>query len=210
MSEKQVSNSQNIKEDHMNSIKQAVEELNLDEDVLDISKIIYVKVYSENLYTGRSINKTLAGILYLSCKKAGCACKYEDLGDYFNLNETEKVLNVSKYISKCLDMKVNTYDPLSYISMLLEELEETETEIEIDTEEIRKLSKEIAEKSINEGLFSGKSPRGFAASSIYAASQELDENVTQKKLSDIAGVSSVTIRSNYVEQLNVYRNNIDD
>jgi len=50
------------------------------------------------------------------------------------------------------------------------------------------------------GLLSGKSPTGYAAAAIYAASLLCNEKKTQREVADVAQVE-VTIRNRYQEQI---------
>jgi len=51
------------------------------------------------------------------------------------------------------------------------------------------------------GLLSGKSPTGYAAAAIYAASLLCNEKKTQREVADVAQVTEVTIRNRYQEQI---------
>jgi len=47
----------------------------------------------------------------------------------------------------------------------------------------------------------GKSPTGYAAAAIYAASLLCNEKKTQREVADVAQVTEVTIRNRYQEQI---------
>jgi transcription initiation factor TFIIB len=52
----------------------------------------------------------------------------------------------------------------------------------------------------------GKSPTGLAAAAIYIAGVELGERRTQREISEIAGITEVTLRNRYkdlVKKLNL-------
>ena len=67
--------------------------------------------------------------------------------------------------------------------------------------EVQQKAKEVINVSTEAGLLSGKSPTGFAAAAIYAASLLCDEKVTQRTAADAANVTEVTIRNRYQEQI---------
>jgi transcription initiation factor TFIIB len=50
---------------------------------------------------------------------------------------------------------------------------------------------------------SGKSPTGFAAAAIYAASLLCNQKRTQREVAEVANVTEVTIRNRYQEQMEV-------
>jgi transcription initiation factor TFIIB len=68
-------------------------------------------------------------------------------------------------------------------------------------EEVQSKAKEVIEASAAEGFLSGKSPTGYAAAAIYAASLLCNEKKTQREVADVAQVTEVTIRNRYQEQI---------
>ena len=64
----------------------------------------------------------------------------------------------------------------------------------IDTE-VERLAIEIAHKSNNHLFVDGKSPNGLAAACIYIAAILLGVNLLKIDLSNLAGVTEVTIRN---------------
>ncbi|MCD2204493.1 transcription initiation factor IIB 3, partial [Halobacterium sp. KA-6] len=69
------------------------------------------------------------------------------------------------------------------------------------SEETTAKAREIIDTSAEQGLLSGKSPSGFAAAAIYAASLLCNEKKTQREVADVANVTEVTIRNRYQEQI---------
>jgi transcription initiation factor TFIIB len=65
---------------------------------------------------------------------------------------------------------------------------------------------EILKEAANAELTSGRGPTGIAAASIYVASILCGERRTQREVSEVAGVTEVTIRNRYkelAERLNI-------
>lgn len=65
--------------------------------------------------------------------------------------------------------------------------------------EVQAKAIEIINKAVKSGLSSGKGPTGVAAAALYIASLLLGERKTQKEVSEISGVTEVTIRNRYKE-----------
>jgi transcription initiation factor TFIIB len=86
-------------------------------------------------------------------------------------------------------------DPSQYVPRYCAELNLSEA--------VQIKAKEIIEKTKEAGLLSGKSPTGFAAAAIYAASLLCNEKKTQREVADVANVTEVTIRNRYQEQIKV-------
>ncbi len=64
---------------------------------------------------------------------------------------------------------------------------------------------EIAVKTKNSSIADGKAPNGIAAAYLYVASVLLGQNVLQRDVSSIAGVTEVTIRNRCKEILTCYQ-----
>ena len=90
------------------------------------------------------------------------------------------VVTMDKYISKIANM--------------------TQTEVRVE-----RLALEIAEKTKDNSIADGKAPNGIAAAYLYVASVLLGQNVLQRDVSSIAGVTEVTIRNRCKEILTSYK-----
>jgi len=84
-------------------------------------------------------------------------------------------------------------DPKRYVPRFCSELELSG--------EVQTKAKEIISTTAEKGLLSGKSPTGYAAAAIYAASLLCNEKKTQREVADVAQVTEVTIRNRYQEQI---------
>jgi len=84
-------------------------------------------------------------------------------------------------------------NPKKYVPRFCSELELSE--------EVQVKANEIIDTTTEKGLLSGKSPTGYAAAAIYAASLLCNEKKTQREVSDVAQVTEVTIRNRYQEQI---------
>jgi len=58
---------------------------------------------------------------------------------------------------------------------------------------------DILNKAMNLQLTSGRGPTGVSAAAIYIASVLVGERRTQQEISEVAGVTEVTIRNRYKE-----------
>ncbi|MDH3794963.1 MAG: transcription factor IIB, partial [Nitrosopumilus sp.] len=90
------------------------------------------------------------------------------------------VLTMDKYISKIANV--------------------TQTEVRVE-----RLALEIAEKTKDSNIADGKAPNGIAAAYLYVASVLLGQNVLQRDVSSVAGVTEVTIRNRCKEILTCYK-----
>jgi transcription initiation factor TFIIB len=90
-------------------------------------------------------------------------------------------------------LEIEPADPKQYVPRFASKLDAST--------EIQEKAKEIIDVCTEAGLLSGKSPTGFAAAAIYAASLLCDDRVTQQTVAEAANVTEVTIRTRYQEQL---------
>jgi len=90
-------------------------------------------------------------------------------------------------------LEMKPVDPKKYVPRFASELQLSG--------EAQAKANEIIEETADQGLLSGKSPTGFAAAAIYAASLLCNEKKTQREVADVAQVTEVTIRNRYQEQI---------
>jgi transcription initiation factor TFIIB len=95
-------------------------------------------------------------------------------------NATAPVVTMDKYISKIANL--------------------TGTDVRVE-----RLALEISEKTKDRNLADGKAPNGIAAAYLYVASILLGQNVLQRDVSSVAGVTEVTIRNRCKEILTCYK-----
>lgn len=90
------------------------------------------------------------------------------------------IVTMDKYISKIANM--------------------TQTDVRVE-----RLALEIAEKTKDNSVSDGKAPNGIAAAYLYVASVLLGQNVLQRDVSSVAGITEVTIRNRCKEILTYYK-----
>ena len=93
------------------------------------------------------------------------------------------IITMDKYISKIANMT------------------NTDTRVE-------RLSLEIAEKTKDRNIADGKAPNGIAAAYLYIASILIGQSVLQRDVSNVSGVTEVTIRNRCKEILTSFKLNI--
>jgi len=81
--------------------------------------------------------------------------------------------------------------PQDYISRFCSELKLSA--------DVKSKTLQILHEAANRELTSGRGPTGIAAASLYIATILCGERRTQREVSEIAGVTEVTIRNRYKE-----------
>lgn len=168
--------------------------LGLPKQVREFASVIYRRCLDQDLIRGRSIEGVATASLYAACRMENIPRSLEEL-ERVSRVERKEIGRTYRYISKELGLEMEPVDPKKYIPRFCSELELSEA--------VRNKAKVIIDISKEAGLLSGKSPTGFAAAAIYAASLLCNEKRTQKEVANVASVTEVTIRNRYQEQIKV-------
>ena len=177
--------------------------LNLSKNVLETSSMIYRNLDGHIDVKGKSVVSITAATIYMACKQCEVVRSLEEIcrgicpakdvksktklaARYYRTMVMEMgqgvapVVTMNKYISKIANM--------------------TQTEVRVE-----RLALEIAEKTKDSSISDGKAPNGIAAAYLYVASVLLGQNVLQRDVSSVAGVTEVTIRNRCKEILTCYK-----
>ena len=177
--------------------------LALSKNVLETASMIYRSLDGKVEVKGKSVVSISAATIYMACKQCAIVrsldeicrglCSPKDLKPKTKLaaryyrtmvmelgNSTAPVVTMDKYISKIANL--------------------TGTDVRVE-----RLALEISEKTKDRNLADGKAPNGIAAAYLYVASILLGQNVLQRDVSSVAGVTEVTIRNRCKEILTCYK-----
>ena len=172
--------------------------------ITETASMIYRSLDGKNIEVkGKSIVSMTIAVVYMACKqcdvvrslkeicKQVCAPKDEKAKSklaakyYRNLvlemgHEITPILTMDKYISKIANL--------------------TKTDVRVE-----RLALEIAEKAQVQGITDGKAPNGIASAYMYIGSILLGQNVLQRDVSTVSGITEVTIRNRVKEILTTNR-----
>ena len=177
--------------------------LNLSKNVLETASMIYRNLDGHVDVKGKSVVSMTAATIYIACKQCDVVKSLEEIcrgicpakdvksktklaARYYRTMVMEMesliapVVTMDKYISKIANM--------------------TQTEVRVE-----RLALEIAEKTKENSIADGKAPNGIAAAYLYVSSVLLGQNILQRDVSSIAGVTEVTIRNRCKEILTCYK-----
>ncbi|MFC7155167.1 transcription initiation factor IIB family protein [Halomarina halobia] len=176
----------------LSEIDRMASALGVPRSVREVASVIYRRALSEDLIRGRSIEGVATSALYAACRKEGIPRSLEEVSEVSRV-ERKEIGRTYRYISQSLGLEMEPVDPQAYVSRFCSELDLSE--------EVRAKTNEIIEVTTEKGLLSGKSPTGYAAAAIYAASLLCNEKKTQREVAAVAQVTEVTIRNRYQEQI---------
>ncbi|WP_089649956.1 transcription initiation factor IIB [Halobacterium hubeiense] len=176
----------------LSEIDRMASALGVPRSVREVASVIYRRALNEDLIRGRSIEGVATACLYAACRKEGIPRTLEEVTDVSRIDQKE-IGRTYRYISQELGLEIQPTDPKEYLPRFASELDLPE--------EVTSKAREIVDTSAEQGLLSGKSPSGFAAAAIYAASLLCNEKKTQSEVAEVAQVTEVTIRNRYQEQI---------
>ena len=173
-------------------LKRIGSNLNFPERVKKSAVRLYKEVFKRKLLRGRSISGMVAACSYFVCKEEKVPITLQEILDEASIN-SNIVKKCYKILVRELNLKSPHVDPVSLIPRYCAELS---LPIEVEKEAISILKKFIQKSSI-----CGKDPKGLCAGSIYLVAKLKNRRVSQKEISQVIGVTEVTLRSRYKELL---------
>ncbi|AGB33739.1 transcription factor TFIIB cyclin-related protein [Natrinema pellirubrum DSM 15624] len=176
----------------LSEIDRMASALGIPRSVREVASVIYRRALDEDLIRGRSIEGVATACLYAACRREGIPRSLEEIADVSRV-ERKEIGRTYRYIAQELSLAMEPVDPKEYVPRFCSELDSSET--------VQAKATEIIDTTAEQGLLSGKSPTGFAAAAIYAASLLCNEKRTQKEVAAVAQVTEVTIRNRYQEQI---------
>ena len=158
----------------------------------EVASVIYRQALNEDLIRGRSIEGVATAALYAACRKEGIPRSLSEVASVSRV-ERKEIGRTYRYVAQELGLEMKPVDPVKYVPRFCSELDLSEA--------VENQANEIIRTTAEKGLLSGKSPTGYAAAAIYAASLLCNEKKTQREVADVAQVTEVTIRNRYQEQI---------
>lgn len=164
--------------------------LNLPTSIEEESGKIYTEAVQKNLVRGRSIESVVAGVVYAACRRQNIPRTLDEIAEASGIDKKE-IGRSYRYITRELRIKILPSNPVDYISRFATVLNyspETQTR-----------GVEILSQALSLELTSGRGPIGIAAAALYIAGLLEGERRTQRDISEVSGVTEVTIRNRYKE-----------
>ena len=166
--------------------------LGVPRSVREVASVLYRRALEEDLIRGRSIEGVTTSTLYAACRMEGIPRSLNEVAAVSRVDRKE-IGRTYRYVAQELALEMKPVDPKRYVPRFASQLGLSE--------EVRAKADEIIDVTTEAGLLSGKSPTGYAAAAIYAASLLCNEKKTQREVADVAQVTEVTIRNRYQEQI---------
>ncbi|MFB6352842.1 MAG: transcription initiation factor IIB family protein [Halobacteriales archaeon] len=176
----------------LSEIDRMASALGVPRSVREVSCVIYRRALDDDLIRGRSIEGVATSTLYAGCRQEGLPRSLSEVAEVSRV-ERKEIGRTYRYVAQELGLEMQPVDPTKYVPRFASGLDLSE--------ETQAKANEIIRTTAEAGLLSGKSPTGFAAAAIYAATLLCNEKRTQREVAEVAQVTEVTIRNRYQEQI---------
>lgn len=174
----------------LSEIERMCQRMELNKLVRQEAAVMYRRALELNIIRGRSISSMVAASIYIANQKLGTARSLDDIVKGTGVKR-KPLTKAYKVLKSELRLRVDPITPEVYLDRYISMLG------------MNSASKQQALNLIVRGreldLVDGRSPTGVTAACIYIAGRMTNNIRTQREISDISGVTEVTIRNRYKE-----------
>lgn len=179
------SNDRNLQQALLELLKMK-EKLSLPDVIAEKASYIYRKALEKKLVRGRSISSLVAACLYAACRESETPRTLREVAATIGIKRKE-ISATYRLIFKELDLRMPVVDSVLCVAKIASNAELSE--------KTKRFAIKILKNAERQNALAGKHPMGVAASALYLACINLEENKTQKEIADAAGITEVTIRN---------------
>ena len=152
---------------------------------------------------GKSVISITVAVVYLACKQCDVVRSLEEICREVCLEKDVKAKSklAAKYYRNLVLEMGHEITPIVTMDKYISKIANlTKTDVRVE-----RLALEIAEKAQVQGITDGKAPNGIASAYMYIGSILLGQNVLQRDVSTVSGITEVTIRNRVKEILTTNR-----
>ncbi len=164
------------------------DKLALSDAVIENTAYLYRKAQQRKFLRGRSILAVVCAATYIACRDLGISKTMKDIAIASNVKQ-KIIARVYRQLMLEFDYKVPNIDPVKCIAKVA-----NKTNL---SEKTKRQAINIMQKVTENEISAGKDPMGLAATVLYMSCIKTGENISQKDISYMAGVTEVTLRNRY-------------
>ena len=164
------------------------DKLGLSDAVFENTAYLYRKAQQRQFLCGRTIPSVICAATYIACRDLGISKTMKDIAIASNVKR-KSIARIYRQLVLELDYKVPNIDPVKCIAKVANKANLTEK----TKRQAFNIMKEVTENEIS----AGKDPMGLAATVLYISCIKTGENISQKEISNVAGVTEVTLRNRF-------------
>jgi len=159
--------------------------LALPESVVEHTAYLFRKIVAKRILAGRSTTAALCATVYIACRLTNTPRTLQDISNAGNIKK-KNLQRVYRFLAKELEVYPQSYNPIEFVTRLAKAVNISEK-----TERLAFKILSIAQKN---NISTSKNPMAMAAAAIHRASIIKKEKVSQMRISEVSGISVVTIR----------------
>ena len=188
----------------LGKISETCENCNLPKNVVETASMIYRGLDGKNIEVkGKSVVSITVAVVYMACKNFHIVRSLDDICKTVCTPKDVKAktkLAAKYYRNLVLDMGTVTTPIVTMDKYISKIANLTKTDVKVE-----RLALEIAEKTQDQSIINGKAPNGIASAYLYVSSILIGQNILQRDVSSVSGVTEVTIRNRVKEILTTHK-----
>jgi len=159
--------------------------LGLPDTVVEQTAYLFRKITLKKILTGRSTVGMICATVYIACRLTNTPRTIHDVASAGNIAR-KQLQSIYRFLLQELEIYPESYSPTEFVTRISNESNVSE--------KTKRYAMKILVKSKKIGITTSKNPMAMAAAALYIASLKNQEKISQTKISNISGISSVTIR----------------
>ena len=180
----------------LGEIERMASALGLPQSTRETASVIYRRALDDDLLRGRSIEGISTAAVHAAARQAEIPRSLDEVAAVSRIEQL-RITRAYRHLTRELGLEIEPADPLDYVPRFASELDLSEEA----TQRSRDLLTTVIETE--ESYLSGKNPVGLAAAAVYAGALLANEKVTQPAVSEVADISTVTIRNRYQDLIEI-------
>ncbi len=167
-------------------VERYTDRLHLPRGIKDKALFIYRKALKEDLIRGRTISDFVAAAVYAACRQSRVPRSLANVSEASG-RSVKDISRTYRLLVRSLKLRMPVDTPMKFVPRIASSLN-------IDLETERKAIESLRRAGVLK-LLIGKDPRSMATAALYMACKSKKRKMTQKKLADAAGISTVSLRN---------------
>jgi len=188
----------------LGKISETCDNCSLPKNVVETASMIYRGLDGKNIEVkGKSVVSITVAVVYMACKQCGIVRSLEEICKNICAPKDVKAKTklAAKYYRNLVLEIGNVITPVVTMDKYISKIANlTKTDVRVE-----RLALEIAGKTETKSITDGKAPNGIASAYLYVSSVLLGQNVLQRDVSSVSGVTEVTIRNRVKEILSTHK-----
>jgi transcription initiation factor TFIIB len=169
------------------------DKLGLSDAIIENTAYLYRKAQQRKFLRGRTIPSVICAATYTACRDLGISKTMKDIAAASNVKQ-KHIARTYRQLMLELDYKVPNIDPVKCVTKVANKAKLAE--------KTKRQAISIMQKVTENEISAGKDPMGLAATVLYMSCIKTGENISQKEISNAAGVTEVTLRNRFKDLKN--------